>query len=174
MPGSPRTETYHGLAQSDYVNVMCMHVGGDLVMVRQYRPVLDRWTVEFPAACEMARKLLRSRRNARSRRRRALRSGSSSCFSIPMRMWEGSPTDCSAFSRWWMELLRRPRSVWKRCSFPAVAFGRWRPMERSPSPPISGFSTLQDTMPAFVRSAGSSALAIPRGWSLIERGAPAP
>jgi ADP-ribose pyrophosphatase len=48
MPGSSKTEIYHGLAQSDYVNVMCMHVGGDLVMVRQYRPVLDRWTLEFP------------------------------------------------------------------------------------------------------------------------------
>ncbi len=48
MPGSSKTEIYHGLAQPDYVNVMCLHTGGDIVLVRQYRPIIDRWTVEFP------------------------------------------------------------------------------------------------------------------------------
>ena len=48
MPGSSKTEIYHGLAQPDYVNVMCLHAGGDIVLVRQYRPIIDRWTVEFP------------------------------------------------------------------------------------------------------------------------------
>jgi ADP-ribose pyrophosphatase YjhB (NUDIX family) len=48
MPGSSKPEIYHGLAQPDYVNVMCLHTGGDIVLVRQYRPVIDRWTIEFP------------------------------------------------------------------------------------------------------------------------------
>jgi ADP-ribose pyrophosphatase len=48
MPGSAEPEIYHALAQADYVNVMCLHVGGNLVVVRQYRPILDRWTIEFP------------------------------------------------------------------------------------------------------------------------------
>jgi 8-oxo-dGTP pyrophosphatase MutT (NUDIX family) len=48
VPGSSKTEIYHGLAQPDYVNVMCLHAGGDIVLVRQYRPIIDRWTVEFP------------------------------------------------------------------------------------------------------------------------------
>ncbi|MBV8446680.1 MAG: NUDIX hydrolase [Hyphomicrobiales bacterium] len=48
MPGSSEAEIYHGLAQPDYVNVMCLHASGDLVLVRQYRPIIDRWTIEFP------------------------------------------------------------------------------------------------------------------------------
>ncbi|MBV9568254.1 MAG: NUDIX hydrolase [Hyphomicrobiales bacterium] len=48
MPGSSRTETYHGLAQPDYINVMCLHANGEIVLVRQYRPIIDRWTMEFP------------------------------------------------------------------------------------------------------------------------------
>jgi ADP-ribose pyrophosphatase YjhB (NUDIX family) len=48
MPGSSKTEIYHGLAQPDYVNVMCLHANGDIVLVRQYRPIVDRWTIEFP------------------------------------------------------------------------------------------------------------------------------
>ena len=48
MPGSSKPEIYHGLVQPDYVNVMCLHAGDDIVLVRQYRPVIDRWTIEFP------------------------------------------------------------------------------------------------------------------------------
>lgn len=48
MPGSSKTEVYHGLAQPDYVNVMCLHMRGDVALVRQYRPIIDRWTIEFP------------------------------------------------------------------------------------------------------------------------------
>jgi ADP-ribose pyrophosphatase YjhB (NUDIX family) len=48
MPGSSKTEVYHGLAQPDYVNVMCLHAAGAIVLVRQYRPIIDRWTIEFP------------------------------------------------------------------------------------------------------------------------------
>ncbi|MBV9406064.1 MAG: NUDIX hydrolase [Acidobacteriaceae bacterium] len=48
MPGSAQTEIYHGLEQPDYVNVLCLHKSGELVLVRQYRPIIDRWTVEFP------------------------------------------------------------------------------------------------------------------------------
>jgi ADP-ribose pyrophosphatase len=48
MPGSSKPEIYHGLVQPDYVNVMCLHAGDGIVLVRQYRPVIDRWTIEFP------------------------------------------------------------------------------------------------------------------------------
>jgi ADP-ribose pyrophosphatase YjhB (NUDIX family) len=47
MPGGS-AEIYHALRQADYVNVMCLHVTGNLVLVRQYRPIIDVWTVEFP------------------------------------------------------------------------------------------------------------------------------
>ncbi|SED36796.1 NUDIX domain-containing protein [Rhizobiales bacterium GAS188] len=48
MPGASEPEIYHALAQADYVHVLCLHVSGNLVVVRQYRPILDQWTVELP------------------------------------------------------------------------------------------------------------------------------
>lgn len=48
MPGRPKPETYHALRQADYVNVLCLHETGAIVLVRQFRPVLDAWTLEFP------------------------------------------------------------------------------------------------------------------------------
>jgi ADP-ribose pyrophosphatase len=48
MPGADAPEIYHGLKQADYVNVFCLHRNGNVVLVRQYRPVLDVWTLEFP------------------------------------------------------------------------------------------------------------------------------
>jgi ADP-ribose pyrophosphatase YjhB (NUDIX family) len=48
MPGRSHPETYHALQQADYVNVLCLHEGGTIVLVQQFRPVLDIWTLEFP------------------------------------------------------------------------------------------------------------------------------
>jgi hypothetical protein len=47
--GASELEVYHALAQADYVNVLCLHVRGELVVVRQYRPIIDRWTDELPS-----------------------------------------------------------------------------------------------------------------------------
>ena len=49
MPGASELVVYHALAQADYVNVLCLHVRGELVVVRQYRPIIDRWTDELPS-----------------------------------------------------------------------------------------------------------------------------
>lgn len=48
MPGIAQPETYHGLRQADYITAMCLHRNGNVVLVRQYRPIVDRWTTEFP------------------------------------------------------------------------------------------------------------------------------
>lgn len=48
MPGGDAPEIYHALRQADYVNVFCLHRSGAIVLVRQFRPVLDAWTLEFP------------------------------------------------------------------------------------------------------------------------------
>ncbi len=48
MPGSTEPATYHALGQADYVQVLCLHENGSMVLVKQYRPVVDQWTLEFP------------------------------------------------------------------------------------------------------------------------------
>lgn len=48
MPGSAEPVTYHALGQADYVQVLCLHENGSIVLVKQYRPVVDQWTLEFP------------------------------------------------------------------------------------------------------------------------------
>jgi len=48
MPGSNEPATYHALGQADYVQVLCLHENGSVVLVKQYRPVVDEWTLEFP------------------------------------------------------------------------------------------------------------------------------
>jgi ADP-ribose pyrophosphatase len=48
VPGAAQPETYHALGQPDYVNVLCLHESGSIVCVRQYRPIPDRFTLEFP------------------------------------------------------------------------------------------------------------------------------
>lgn len=48
MPGSVEPATYHALGQADYVQVLCVHENGSVVVVKQYRPVVDQWTLEFP------------------------------------------------------------------------------------------------------------------------------
>jgi len=42
-------ETYHGLKQSDYVAIFAVDRKGGIVIVRQYRPMVERFTWEFPA-----------------------------------------------------------------------------------------------------------------------------
>ena len=54
MPGATAPEVYHALAQADYVHVLGLHVSNNLVLVRQYRPVLDRWTLEMPGGLREA------------------------------------------------------------------------------------------------------------------------
>jgi ADP-ribose pyrophosphatase len=46
--GEP-VETYHGLEVADYVVVCARSSGGLIPVVRQFRPILGRTTLEFPA-----------------------------------------------------------------------------------------------------------------------------
>ena len=39
---------YHAFRQPDYVHVLAMTKCGAFVLVRQFRPVIERWTLEFP------------------------------------------------------------------------------------------------------------------------------
>ncbi len=41
-------DVYHAFRQPDYVQVFTMTAHGAFVLVRQYRPVIERWTIEFP------------------------------------------------------------------------------------------------------------------------------
>jgi ADP-ribose pyrophosphatase len=41
-------DVFHAFRQDDYVNVLPMTPDGSFVLVRQYRPVIERWTLEFP------------------------------------------------------------------------------------------------------------------------------
>ena len=41
-------DVFHALSQADYVQVLTMTAQGALVLVRQFRPVIERWTIEFP------------------------------------------------------------------------------------------------------------------------------
>ena len=43
-----QVEIYHAFRQADYVQVLPMTPDGSFVLVRQYRPVIERWTLEFP------------------------------------------------------------------------------------------------------------------------------
>jgi ADP-ribose pyrophosphatase len=46
--GSSPSEVFHAFSQADYVQVVTMTEDGVFVLVRQYRPIVDRWTIEFP------------------------------------------------------------------------------------------------------------------------------
>jgi 8-oxo-dGTP pyrophosphatase MutT (NUDIX family) len=46
--GSSASEVFHAFSQADYVQVVTMTEDGVFVLVRQYRPIVERWTVEFP------------------------------------------------------------------------------------------------------------------------------
>ena len=45
---APTAEVFHAFRQADYVRVFTMSRRGDFLLVRQYRPVIERWTLEFP------------------------------------------------------------------------------------------------------------------------------
>lgn len=40
--------SFHGLALADYVSVIAVTAGGTLPLVRQFRPAIEQWTLEFP------------------------------------------------------------------------------------------------------------------------------
>jgi ADP-ribose pyrophosphatase len=40
--------SFHGLALADYVSVIAVARDGRLPLVRQFRPAVERWTLEFP------------------------------------------------------------------------------------------------------------------------------
>jgi 8-oxo-dGTP pyrophosphatase MutT (NUDIX family) len=48
MPGTEEPSVYHAIRQSDYIHVLCRHQDGGIVVVRQFRPVVGQWTLEFP------------------------------------------------------------------------------------------------------------------------------
>ena len=41
-------DVFHAFRQADYVQVLTMTPQGMFVLVQQYRPVVARWTIEFP------------------------------------------------------------------------------------------------------------------------------
>jgi ADP-ribose pyrophosphatase len=41
-------DKFHAFRQADYVQVFTMTAHGTFVLVQQYRPVVARWTIEFP------------------------------------------------------------------------------------------------------------------------------
>ncbi len=41
-------QTFHAIKQADYVQVLCLHESGQIVLVRQFRPILEVITLEFP------------------------------------------------------------------------------------------------------------------------------
>lgn len=48
MPGKTQAEDYHSLRQADYVSVLAVTDDGRVPLVRQYRPALEKFTLELP------------------------------------------------------------------------------------------------------------------------------
>lgn len=48
-PAEQQPQTYHSLSQADYVCVVAVTPSGQIPFVRQYRPALDRMSLELPA-----------------------------------------------------------------------------------------------------------------------------
>ena len=46
--GGSTTGVFHAFRQSDYVQVFAMTTHGEFLLVQQYRPVVEEWTLEFP------------------------------------------------------------------------------------------------------------------------------
>lgn len=44
----PFVDVYHAFRQADYVQVLAMTRRAEFILVRQYRPVIEQWTLEFP------------------------------------------------------------------------------------------------------------------------------
>lgn len=47
--GSPQVHDFHSLKQADYVTMFAVTTDGKIPLVRQYRPALDRITLELPS-----------------------------------------------------------------------------------------------------------------------------
>lgn len=45
---STDVDVFHAFRQADYVRVLTMNQRGGFLLVQQYRPVIERWTLEFP------------------------------------------------------------------------------------------------------------------------------
>lgn len=48
-PDHPAPREFHGLKLADYVAVLAVTADGRIPLVRQYRPILDEFTLELPA-----------------------------------------------------------------------------------------------------------------------------
>lgn len=46
--GFGANQTYHAFAQEDYVSILPLTSEGNIVLVRQYRPAIEEFTLEFP------------------------------------------------------------------------------------------------------------------------------
>jgi ADP-ribose pyrophosphatase len=49
MPDSEGDEVFYGLHLADYVTVLAITAQDDVVLVRQYRPILEKTTLELPS-----------------------------------------------------------------------------------------------------------------------------
>lgn len=49
FPGNAQPQVYHALAQADYVAVLGITADFKVPLVRQFRPALERYTLELPA-----------------------------------------------------------------------------------------------------------------------------
>src|SRR5713226_2696790 len=47
-PGEASARIYHSIKQADYVSVLAVTAEGRIPLVRQYRPALERVTLELP------------------------------------------------------------------------------------------------------------------------------
>jgi ADP-ribose pyrophosphatase len=47
-------DVFHAFCQDDYVQMFTVTRHGSFVLVRQYRPVIERWTLEFSGALREA------------------------------------------------------------------------------------------------------------------------
>ena len=48
LPGRTAPEEYHALRQADYVTMLAVTEDGRIPLVRQYRPALEKFTLELP------------------------------------------------------------------------------------------------------------------------------
>jgi ADP-ribose pyrophosphatase len=48
LPGMSRPEAFHSLRQADYVTILGVTPAGEIPLVRQYRPAIERESLELP------------------------------------------------------------------------------------------------------------------------------
>jgi ADP-ribose pyrophosphatase len=86
LPGCEEEKTYFAVVPPDYVSVVAVTTGNEIVLVRRYRPVVEQYTLELPSGHvedgqtpeDAARRELWTRRVARE----PLRSGIDSTCSM--------------------------------------------------------------------------------------------